>query len=354
MFPKSFDVFIAYHGSYESMGASTVAGQLYAFLKKRGLSAFFFPAIERDLYKANIIDVMKSKAFILVCNENIRTLENGRIDPSYHYELSTEIDAFYALTQLDGGVNVSDSKVLVCGDYNQKRLKGQETLLHELFANRTHYFLNNEAMEVTFEDLYKWIHRRNARHIDGNQWTKSQTTDEITEVFAKRSSMSQICNLPQMVASAKDIKCLGISNSELTRKLNPDALIYAVENGASVEILFLDPEGEFTGQREKEENLRPGKIKRITIDNIETALDIKDSLPDKFKDKIKLYKYNLLPRMNIVVIDSHIILQYYSNTVAGMSNPCFLIEKKPVSPLFDFCMNTYDFIRGFSTEITDI
>ena len=77
---------------------------------------------------------MKSKAFILVCNENIKTLENGRIDPSYHYELSTEIDAFYALTQLDGGVNVSDSKVLVCGDYNQKRLKGQETLLHELFA----------------------------------------------------------------------------------------------------------------------------------------------------------------------------------------------------------------------------
>lgn len=27
MFPKSFDVFIAYHGSYESMGSSTVAGQ---------------------------------------------------------------------------------------------------------------------------------------------------------------------------------------------------------------------------------------------------------------------------------------------------------------------------------------
>lgn len=354
MLQKTYNLFIAYHGSYESSGSYPIASRLYEYLTARGLSVFFFPASGRDLYKANIIDAMKSQTFILVCNENIHTLPNGRIDPSFHYELSTEIDAFYALTQLGNGTSVSDSKVLVCGDYTGKRLQGDETRLHELFANRTHNFLNNQNPEESFEVVFQWVLNRSEKNSAAGSWTNSQTTDEIKEVFAKRSAMGQICNLTQMVASAKSIKCLGISNSELTRKMNPDAITYALDNGATIEMLFLDPNCDFTRQREEEEHLRPNKIRDITLDNIEYALDIKEGLPQEQKENFKLYSYNMLPRMNIMIIDSNIILQYYANTVAGMSNPCFLIERKKVSPLYDFYISTYESIRKHCSEITEI
>lgn len=348
MLTKLYDVFIAYHGSYDSNGSVNIASELYDYFTKRNLKVFFFPKSRRDIYKANIIEVMKSKTFILVCNQNIKTLENGKINPSFHYELSTEIDAFYALTQTGEDVSVSESKILVCGDYN----KGQESQLHELFANRTHNFINNENREESYEELYEWVMQRlKNKYKTVNAWIANQTTNEVAEVFAKRSAMSQMCNLSEMAAYGKTIRCLGISNSEMTIKMNPEALIFALKQGADIEILFLNPDSEYTLQREKEENLREGRIKSITVSNIEYAIDLKESLPDDLKNKFRLYTYDALPRMNVIVIDTDIILQYYANKVAGMSNPCFLIKKKDISPLYDFCLNTYNSIKEISKEI---
>ena len=220
MLTKLYDVFIAYHGSYDSNGSVNIASELYDYFTKRNLKVFFFPKSRRDIYKANIIEVMKSKTFILVCNQNIKTLENGKINPSFHYELSTEIDAFYALTQTGEDVSVSESKILVCGDYN----KGQESQLHELFANRTHNFINNENREESYEELYEWVMQRlKNKYKTVNAWIANQTTNEVAEVFAKRSAMSQMCNLSEMAAYGKTIRCLGISNSEMTIKMKPEA-----------------------------------------------------------------------------------------------------------------------------------
>ena len=347
MIAKLYDVFIAYHGSYDTKGSVKIAAELYSYLTERSLKVFFFPMSGRDRYKANIIDVMQSKTFILVCNENIKVSTNGKIDPAEHYELSTEIDAFYALTQHGEDVSVSDSKILMCGNY----VKGQESFLHELFANRTHRYLNDQAREDSYESLYEWIVGRLNKYKQVDNWTNKQTSNEVQEVFARRSSMSQICNLQQMVASGKKIRCLGISNSELTIKMNPDAVIYALENGADIELLFLDPESEFTLQREREENLKEGRIKGITYGNIDNAIDIKDAISDELKQKFRLYKYDALPRMNLIIIDNVIILQYYANKVSGLHNPCFLIQKQETSPLYDFCVNTYNSIKEISTEL---
>ena len=83
MFTKFDDVCIAYHGSYDNNGSIDIAGELYEYLTQRNLKVFFFPRCGRDIYKANIIDVMKSKTFILICNEYLNTLENGKINPSF-------------------------------------------------------------------------------------------------------------------------------------------------------------------------------------------------------------------------------------------------------------------------------
>lgn len=353
MFTKDHDVFIAYHGSYENGGSKTIADQLYQFLVKKKLKVFYYPASQRDVYKANIIDVMKSKTFLLVCNECLHLMPNNRIDQSFHYELSTEIDAFYALTQFGNDVSVQDSKILVCGDYFDKRKQGQESYFHELFANRTHCFYDENTPELSFNTIYEWIEGRLATRATCDSWQDSQTSSEVREVFARRSSMSQKCNLPEMVASAKNIRCLGISNSELTSKMDPEAIKFALSHGANIELMFLDPDGEYTAMREKEEGLRPGRIKNITLNNLETAFDIKNNLPCEEKERYRLYKYDLQPRLNVIILDSHIILQYYANSIPGLSNPCFLIERQDISPLYDFCVSVYEELKKNAVAIIE-
>ena len=310
---KMYDVFIAYHGSYALEGSRSYADQVYDYLSSRGIDCFYFPYADKDVYKANIIEVMRSRVFLLVCTNGLHLLENGKIDAKNHYELSTEIDAFYALTQI-GEVSVTDAKVVACGEFH----KGDESKFHELFAHRTHFFLDDG--ENSLQEILRWIEGRLAQR---KTWQETQITSEIKAVFATRASMNQSCRLDDLIATAHTVSVVGISNSEVTARINPSAIENCVEHGGTVEILFLDPNGQFTPLREKEEGLRVDRIKNITNINIETALDFRDRLQNN-RDNYKLYIYDKQPRMNMIFVDDNLILQYYANNIPGIGNPSFL------------------------------
>ena len=336
---KEYDVFIAYHGSYEDGGSREYADKLYMYLTEKGVRCFYFPVSGKDVYKSNILDVMQSRLFILVCTEQIHTTENGKIDTRSHYELCTEIDAFYALTQI-GKVTPECAKVLVCGPC----IRGKESRLHELFVNRTHVYLDYD--ENAFEEMYHWV----VNTLDSvHTWQDAQTTNEIKDVYALRASMKEHCNFEALVAAAKNIRAIGISNTEMTVRINPNAIQNCIENGGQVELVFLDPDGEYNALREKEEGLRPGKIRNITNVNIDNALDMKYSLGDK-KDRYRLFKYNEQPRMNMIFLDDYLFLQYYANNVPGLKNPSFFIERQKVSPIFEFCEQEYNYLRSGAEE----
>lgn len=340
---KKYDVFIAYHGSYEDGGSRSFSDKIHSFLCEKGLKCFYFPASGKDVYKSNILDVMQSKIFILVCTNKLHIDKNGRINPQYHYELSTEIDAFYALTQI-GEMSTKKAKVLVCGDCE----RGKESKLHELFANRTHLYADYD--ENVNEQLYNWI----LHELEGtSSWTETQITTEIKDVFSVRASMKEACNFDALVATAKVVKAIGISNTELTLRINPQAITNCINNGGQIEIIFLDPDGKYCSLREEEEGLRPGKIKNITNVNIDNALDMKYALKDKGCN-YHLYKYDLQPRMNIIFVDDYLFLQYYANNVPGLNNPSFFIEKQKNSPIYDFCSQVYDYLKSKSEEFTEI
>lgn len=337
---KEYDVFIAYHGSYEDGGSREGSDIVYKYLSERGLKCFYFPYSGKDTYKSTILDVMKSKVFLLVCTQNIHTLENGRIDQKYHYELSTEIDAFYALTQI-GEMSNKDAKIVVF----DKCRRGFEAKLHELFANRTHFYAeyNNNILE----ELFQWVMIGVGSF---STWQDTQITSEIKEVFAIRASMKEACSFDTLIATSKHIRAIGISNTEMTTRINPEAIRNCIKKGGTVELIFLDPEGEFTKQREAEEELRPGKIRNITNVNIDCAIDIRNDLQDK-KDQFRLMKYDKQPRMNLIFADDFLFLQYYANNIPGLKNPSFFIEKQLVSPVFDFCNSVYEYIRANAEEI---
>ena len=97
---KRHNLFIAYHGTFSSSnGSKEQAQQLYDYLKERdpSLDIFFFPMSNQRNYQRNIAEVMNSDTFIFVAGPGLITLENGKIDPSSHYELLMEIDSFYCI-----------------------------------------------------------------------------------------------------------------------------------------------------------------------------------------------------------------------------------------------------------------
>lgn len=162
---------------------------------------------------------------------------------------------------------------MACGDWH----KGDEAYLHELFSKRTHFYDNGDN-EDTFKTVSDWINERLSNFR--SSWNETQITSEIKEVFATRASMNQSCYFDDLVATAKHIRAVGISNSELTARINPSAIRNCIARGGKIEILFLDPNGKYTPLREQEENLRTNRIKNITSINIETALDIRDSISE--------------------------------------------------------------------------
>lgn len=236
MFKKKYDVFIAYHGSYEN-GTKEICDRLNSYLIHKGLKPFYFPEFEGDNYIANITKAIASNTFLLVCNENINVTKSGKIDKSRHFALSTEIESFYALTRELDEVEFSDAKVLVCGDYINKRRKGDESLLHELFANRTHFYLDNSNENQSFEEVYAWINDR--LNHQANKWIRSQMSLEVGPVFTERDEMMSHLKLSDLIAKSKNIYAVGISNVAIVELLR-EALKHAiVENGAEAELIFL-------------------------------------------------------------------------------------------------------------------
>lgn len=338
---KKYDVFLAYHGSYDHAGSRSYADAVYHFLVENGVSCFYFPVSNNDVYKANIIEVMRAKIFLLVCTAGIHTTENKRLDCKQHYELSTEIDSYYALTQI-GENKVQNAKVLACGDFH----KGDASMLHELFSNRTHFYYDGSD-DMVFPELLNWIRSRIAMTTS---WQAQQVTSEIQAVYATRAAMNQDCHFDELIANASNVRAVGISNSEMTARINPGAVANCIKNGGTVEILFLDPDGHYTPLREQEEGLRKNRIKRITEVNIDTALDMYERVPNQ-ENRLRLYLYDKLPRMNMIFIDDGLILQYYANNIAGIDNPTFFIKRTRLSPIYDFCNREYEYLKSEATLI---
>ncbi len=353
MFDKDYDVFIAYHGSHDKeSGTLGVSQRLHDYLSAHGINAYFFPNDSKDSYKTTILEVMRAKTFLLVCNKNLAVTSNFRIDQGRHYQLLAEIDTFYALTQTADDVSTLDAKILACGEFDGKIKEGNVQEFHQLFDSRTHTYCHEHDEDESFATILEWIEARKVAWSQrGDSWQKQQISTEIQYTLVARSSMGQFCNLSSKVAVAKKIRICGITNLELISKVDDTILRNAIINGAEVEMLFLNPDCKEMVERMEEEKDTRGKLKRKTRENIEEMLDFVDALPDDCKDRVQLYTYDLAPRINMIEIDDFMVLQYYASFASGKDNPCFLLERKEISPIFDFCEDNQEQLKLLSTKL---
>ena len=352
MFKKEYDVFLAYHGSYEG-GTREICGKLYNYLQSRGLTPFYFPEANSDNYTANIAKVVRSKTFLLVCNELIHTNKNGQLDKNKHYSLATEIDSFYSLLKEEGDTSFEDAKVLVCGDYYNARKKGDEEHLHPLFGNRTHLYYDENEEQSSFENVYAWITKQLRGKKEYNPTWRTYSSAEIERIFFERSLMSSYIDLPRLISESHSILVAGVSNREII----PDNQIFLLDaiqqNNATVEIIYLDPDSSYATEHDLQEMGEKGDISKLDIlARLKQARDFKNNLPQDLQNNCKFYKYSGLPRLNLIVLDECAIIQYYADKTFGGKSPCFYIKKqKDVSPFYEYCKNIHKTLKSHSVEI---
>lgn len=347
------DIFIAYHGTYDDNGSLSKAKELFYYLQSRGVKCYFFPNQNNGYFANTPIAAQKSDKFLFVCNGNVDTNEDGTIRNNGVYQ---EVTAFWNCIY-EGKRKRGDAKVYAFGGFSTEMANE----LHLAFQGVAHFDENLSSQEQCFEDVYQWVTgmqepsaRSAASGIRAEQTAlRDGTSSELKEVFVRRSAMNRLWDLRRMICVAEKIECLGISNNEITLKMDSAVLLDALSRGAQIEVLFLDPKGKNTKLREKEE----GQVKNTIANNTQTTLNYimrikKQNELGKEFDNLKVYVYDSIPRMNMIFIDGvHLLLQYYANNVPGSSNPCFYIKKQADNQVFDFYYHQYQIIRDSGREL---
>lgn len=346
------DIFIAYHGTYDNDGSLAKAKELFYYLQSVGIKCYFFPNQNNDYFANTPIAAQKSDKFLFVCNNNVDVNEDGSIRNNGVFQ---EVTAFWNCIY-EGKRKRGDAKVYAFDGFTSE--KANE--LHLAFQGVAHFDENLSSPEKAFEDVANWVrnssdgeNKDSVDHIEETKTVFDGTSSELKKVFVRRSTMNKSWDLRKMICVAEKIECLGISNNEITLKMDSAALLEALERGAQIEVLFLDPKGKNTRLREKEESQEKNTIVNNTQTTLKYIMRIKKHNElGKVFDNLKVYVYDSIPRMNMIFIDGkHLLLQYYANNVPGASNPCFYIKKQAENQVYDFYYNQYKVIREGGKEL---
>ncbi|MGN0533080.1 MAG: hypothetical protein ACI4IK_01865 [Eubacterium sp.] len=141
------DVFIAYHGTYESNGSEKMAKKIYNILSNK-VKCYFYPVSNADGRFGDTPQAARhSKLFLLVANSHISNLSNdGEIQNSGLYQ---EIDAFYQynvfINNKCGNARVYAYDGLTAERANQ---------FHHMFASSAHFV---EGTGNPIAQLLKWV-----------------------------------------------------------------------------------------------------------------------------------------------------------------------------------------------------
>ena len=340
MFTKEYDVFIATH-ELTNNHKNVFAEKLYRFLDYSGIKCFYFPLEKQDSYKTSIVELIKSRMLIFICTDALNTTSSGEIDRKFHYDLCSKLDLYYGLSQSEDIVRAKDAKVVVLGN---KWAKGEEEKLHPLFMGRSHIYYKNE--KECLEEILDWVQ---TRLLDQKELLGHIESSEVIKPYMTRTEMMLDVGYKKKLENAKFLYGIGISNTEVMR-LEYSVFERILKKGGKVCLAFLDPNGKFTQIREFEENVKKGRIKQTTDFNLQMARDIYDELGPE-KENFKVYLYDRVPRVNLMIIDDIALLQYYDSFNRGMYNPSFLIKKGENSGLYKYCLQKVNEIIGTATGL---
>nr|WP_239066992.1 DUF5919 domain-containing protein [Actinomadura bangladeshensis] len=111
----------------------------------------------------------------------------------------------------------------------------------------------------------------------------------------------------------------------------PDQRLHRlIEDGTTLQALFLDPEGEAIRAREQEEGYTDNHLTTLTRLNIEVLTRLRKRLSPEAQDRLSVAVYDETIRFNITLLNNQLcVMQPYLPNARGVDSPTFLAERNP-------------------------
>lgn len=202
-----------------------------------------------------------------------------------------------------------------------------EALVHSIDTNHSRVSARRNQEQLSQEMIQGWQ-------------SAFETWGEVEHIYRNRTEFNRDFSYPRMFEGAHEILAVGISLNAIAMNYSRAKIIDSIiEDKSTYSLGFLDPEGVYCAEREREEGLSKGSLTELTLLNIHNMEAIKNQIskidPDGTK-QLQLLIYDLPPRFNIYLVDdSFMTVQSYAYD-RGEDTPVFVLKRQSGNGLFDF------------------
>jgi hypothetical protein len=178
---------------------------------------------------------------------------------------------------------------------------------------------------------------------------------DLVAVFPSRSEFIHDMPPRQLFDGAQRIRVAGLSLNILCQQYPDKSLVKLLESGATVECLFVDPQGEAIKRREQEEGHPDGVLSTLTDINISAMRRVRTKLSAQAKENLLIRTYDETIRFNITIIDDdQCIAQPYLPDARGVESPTLVMERQADEPgLFETFTQVFEAMWERSKAVTE-
>jgi len=197
------------------------------------------------------------------------------------------------------------------------------------------------------------VHARKSQELPVQEmvqeWTAVLGTwGELEHIYRDRTELNRNFSYPRMFENAHDILAVGISLNAIAMNYSRAEIINSIiRNQSTYRLCFLNPEGIYCSEREREEDIPNGHLKELTQLNIHNMEIIQNQIikinPDSTK-YLQMLLYDLPPRYNIYVVDDTIMTVQSYAYGRGEDTPVFVLRRQTTNGLFDFYASVVQYI----------
>ena len=155
-----WEVFIAYHGSYNNTnGSLNKAREIYDFLQgEHGINCYFFPETGNGCFGQTPDEAAHSRLFLLVANRNIQSKTDSMGEMPNGEPIYAEMNAFYQ-NQMHCVKNSSALLRVYC--YDGYTDANADKLFPVATRNVEHFDEKRDGESESFTKILKWIRNEN-------------------------------------------------------------------------------------------------------------------------------------------------------------------------------------------------
>ena len=163
---------------------------------------------------------------------------------------------------------------------------------------------------------------------------------ELQNIYPTRTEFSHHFSYNHMFEKAHSILAAGISLNAIAMSYSKHALMKSlIEDNCTIQLCFLDPNGDKCAEREEEESLRKGTLSGLTGVNIDVMEGVRKQInktsPEHSK-QLEIRVYDMIPRFNIYIVDDILMTVQGYAYGRGEDTPTLVLERKAKGGLFDF------------------